>query len=97
MESQTVTFFQKLRSLYGNVKIVSILPLWTATFDCNENFGVLQRECLKKVYAQFSNHIIDGHDLIPHDPHLFNDGLHPNDEGFSHYGNNLTKILQELL
>lgn len=39
--------------------------------------------------------IIEGMDLVPQNTEMFGYAfLHPNDEGFVHYGNNLSKIIK---
>ena len=96
-KEDTVEFIEKVKSLYQNSRIVSILPLWTAGDGENENFRKDERDCLKRVYEEYSDYIIDGRNLIPHDEKYLHDGLHPNDEGFKHYGNNLAKELANII
>jgi lysophospholipase L1-like esterase len=38
-------------------------------------------------------HLVEGLDLIPHDPKYFSDGVHPNDAGFAALAKNLGKNL----
>ena len=97
LESDTVEFIEKVKSLYQNSRIVSILPLWTAGDGKDENFKKDERDCLKRVYEEYSDYIIDGRTLIPHDEKYLHDGVHPNDEGFKHYGNNLAKELANII
>ena len=54
------------------------------------------REFIKKVALQYDNVIvIDGYDLVPHDTELFSDKrLHPNDDGFKYYAENLIKAIK---
>ena len=93
----TIAFLEKVRQIYGNSKIVSILPTWTRTVwdSQDENLGIEKRQILKSVYEKYSDFVVDGHDLIPHDEKYFGDQVHPNDDGFECYGNNLTKELKK--
>jgi len=97
LEKSAKEFIIKTRRTYPDAKIVSVLPLWTA-WDEDENFKRLERERLKKVFDSYSDVTVDGHDLIPHDKKYLQDGLvHPNDEGFSFYGERLAIILKKFL
>lgn len=97
LESDTAEFIKKVKALYPNSRIVSILPLWTAWDGEDENFKKDESACLKKVYEEYSDYIIDGRSLIPHDEKYLYDKVHPNDEGFKYYGNNLTKELANII
>lgn len=97
LEKETDEFLIKLKETYRNSKIVSILPLWTVWNGTDENFKSAQRECIKKIYEKHSDYIVDGYDLVPHDPKYFADEVHPNDDGFAFYGDNLTKVLEAIL
>lgn len=95
LEYQTVTFLKKIRSVYTSSKILSILPLWT-TFEGEESRS-LKRECLRAIYEKYSDYMVDGYDLMPHDIKYFADGMvHPNDEGFEIYGDCLTTELVKI-
>ncbi len=98
LESQTMEFLNRVKELYPNSKILSILPLWTVWDGEEKDFRISERACLRNVYEKYSDYIVDGHDMIPHDKKYFEDGLlHPNDMGFEFYGNNLTEILRNIL
>ena len=51
----------------------------------------------KNIYEMYSDYIIDGYNLIPHSEKYFADQVHPNDEGFTFYGENLSQRLQKIL
>ena len=97
LKNDTVSFLRELRNAYGNAKIVSILPLWTAWDGEQPNFKIEKREALRSIYGEYSDFILDGHDLIPHDKRYLADEVHPNDEGFAFYGDNLSKELARIL
>lgn len=97
LKTDTTEFLIKLRETHKNSKIVSILPLWTIWDGEDENFKAEEKACLKGIYKKYSDYVIDGHNLVPHDKKYFNDKVHPNDEGFACYGDNLTKELEKIL
>ena len=98
IENQTTAFLKRLRTVYEDAKILSILPLWTIWDDEVKDFGVGARNCLKSVYEQYSDYTVDGHSMIPHDKKYLEDEIvHPNDDGFEFYGNRLTQELRTIL
>lgn len=97
IERETIEFLQKLKACYPNAKIVSILPLWTVWNGSKEDYKLAERNCIKAVYDKYSDYTVDGYYLVPHDAKYFADEVHPNDEGFAFYGENLTKALAEIL
>ena len=97
IERDTALFLQKLKEVYADSKIVSVLPLWTVWNSNDENYKSDERKCIKSVYEKYSDYIVDGYNLVPHDKKLFYDEVHPNDEGFAFYGNNLAKELRDFI
>jgi len=97
LKNDTERFLSELRKAYHNSKIVSILPLWTVCDSREESFKLSERNTLKGVYEEHSDLTLDGHTLVPHEEKYFADEVHPNDEGFAHYGENLSKILRDLI
>lgn len=91
-------FFQNLRRSYPNAKIVAITPLWRANYADTTACGAFSyiEEKIFAVAQKVPNVIaVRGFDLIPHEPALFGDGrLHPNDEGFGYYFENLHPYLR---
>ena len=67
-------------------------------WDGNDNnFKKAERVCLKKVYKEYSDHIIDGLDMIPHNEKYFSDEVHPNDDGFKFYAENMEKEIKNMI
>ncbi|MBO5019454.1 MAG: SGNH/GDSL hydrolase family protein [Clostridia bacterium] len=97
IDRDTTEFLQKLKETYKNSKIVSILPLWTVWNGNDENYKVAERNCIKSIYEEYSDYIIDGYNLVPHNKKYFADELHPNDQGFAFYGDKLTKELESII
>jgi lysophospholipase L1-like esterase len=90
-------FLKKVRECYPTAKIVSILPIWTKWEADKIDCMVDDREILHSVYRELSDYIVDGRELIPLDMSLFDDGIHPTEEGFEHYTKNLARILKGIL
>ena len=87
-------FYENLSANYPNSKIFAITPTWRSDWKKTENrFAPFEHiyNTIKSVAASLPNvTLIDGIDLVPHDKTCFSpDVLHPNDEGFRHYANNL--------
>ena len=87
-------FYENLSASYPSSKIFAITPIWRGDWKKNENhFAPFEHiyNTIKSVAASLPNvTLIDGIDLVPHDKTCFSpDVLHPNDEGFRHYANNL--------
>lgn len=86
-------FFQNLSRSYPKAKILAITPLWRANHTeptaCGE-FTVIEEKIFEVAKTIPNMTAIRGFELIPPQTHLYGDGrLHPNDEGFGHYFENL--------
>lgn len=100
-EFNAKTFFELLYENYKNSKIYVITPIWRLEEEDGTkptiNWTLLEhRDFIKKIALQYENvTVIDGYDLVPHDTELFSDKrLHPNDEGFKYYAENLIKSIK---
>ncbi|MBR3437764.1 MAG: SGNH/GDSL hydrolase family protein [Lachnospiraceae bacterium] len=92
-------FFRNLRKSYPDAKILALTPVWRK--DMNEvrkccefkKIGEVIRESVRGIPNVT---VIDCFDMIPKEERFFADfRLHPNDEGFGHYTENLLKALRE--
>ena len=91
-------FFQNLRQTYPQVPICAITPIWRKHRDRPE-FGAfsLVEDTIRAACAEQNIHVIRGYDLVPHQETLMADQvLHPNDEGFAIYAENLLKEINAL-
>ncbi len=94
-------FFDALVKNYPNARIFAITPIWRKDIQKDKKFGAFtEMEALicdtAKEYKNIS--VIRGLDLVPHSEDYFGDlCLHPNDEGFEHYYNNLLMKIEELI
>ena len=93
-------FYKKLREAYPEAKIIALAPVWRK--DMNEvrkccdflKIGEVIRDAVKDIPDAV---FIDCFDMIPRDEKYFADfRLHPNDEGFRHYSENLCAKVREL-
>ena len=95
-------YMKKLKEVFPEAKIFMIEPIWRAAEDDPEmavkNGLTVEnvREIIRESGAKYGLTVIPGIDLVPHDKSLYYDGrLHPNNEGFDHYADNLIRILKE--
>ncbi len=93
-------FFEELTKSYPQVPIVAITPIWRK--DCTQKlkFGPFEQvgKCIRKEVAHLPNvQVVDAYDFVPHSENYFADlCLHPNDEGFVFYTNNICQALSTL-
>ena len=87
-------FYQTLSTKHPNAKIFAITPIWradhtTRTTSVGDFFYV--KELIEQIAASLPNiTVLYGYDCVPKDPVYFSDAyLHPNDQGFIHYFENL--------
>lgn len=93
-------FFAGLRENYPTAPILVVTPVWRRIWQTEKEFGPFHtvEQGIREAVAPYENvHVIRGFDLVPHDPIYFSDGgLHPNDDGFAHYTENLLKAVKAL-
>ena len=92
-------FFAELNKNYPNAKIFAITPIWRGDMDkprAYSSFFDIEKG-IRAATEKLPNVIlVDGQTLVPHDPGFYADGrLHPNDEGFEHYFQNLWAAVKE--
>lgn len=94
-------FYRHIGNHYPNAKIFAITPIWRADQDAPRRFTSFFdiEKGIRAATADMKNvTVIDGQELVPHDPCYYADGrLHPNDEGFRHYFDNLWKAVKAAL
>lgn len=78
---------------FQNVPVLVLSPIWRSSWQGESEFGDFMgvSEVIEKICRAYPNiTFIQGFDLVPHECELFGDlALHPSDEGFAHYFNNL--------
>ena len=94
-------FYGALSKQYPNAKIFAITPIWRADEDTERPLGPfsdLERHICENTKDFANVTVIPGRDLVPHDTALYHDArLHPNDEGFAYYAENLHREIMKYL
>lgn len=96
-----LSFFKTLSEYYKSSKIFAITPIWRANFEEKKPFGEFftVEEKIKEATRNLKNvTVISGFELVGHDEKLFADlRLHPRDEGFNEYYENLSRKIGEFI
>ena len=91
-------FYENLNANYGDVKTYVITPIWRKDYLDEKALGDFKSvaEIIKQIVSKYKNvTVIDGFRLVEHNEKFFADlRLHPNDDGFAQYFNNLIKQLK---
>lgn len=100
-ENNCKAFYTALSKNYPDTKIFAITPIWRKDYLNEKPVGRFEsvREYIENMTTQLDNVIcISGFELVPHDEKYFGDlYLHPNEEGFKYYFENLYKIIKEFI
>ncbi len=93
-------FYENISRNYPDTPVFAITPIWRKDLNETSPFGDF-----KKIEAEIRNAVkdlrnvtvISGFGFVPHEERFFADHkLHPNDEGFAHYFNNLYQAIKSL-
>lgn len=94
-------FFEALVKNYPVSKIFAITPIWREEITQSNDRWPFEKvaECIENFAEKYDNvTVIDGFDLVPHQPEYFGDlRLHPNDKGFDFYYNNLIAEIKKYI
>jgi len=94
-------FFDALSRNYPDAIIFAITPIWRSDYKGKRAFGPFENveKHICSAVADLKNvTAISGFDLVPKDSSYYADSrLHPNDEGFVHYANNLYEKIVKCL
>ena len=94
-------FFENLAHSYPDIKIFAITPIWRKLENVKSVFGTFENieMNIKEQTEHIKNVIvISGADLVPCDENYYADlCLHPKDEGFEYYSDNLFNKLKTLM
>ncbi|MBR6633525.1 MAG: SGNH/GDSL hydrolase family protein [Clostridia bacterium] len=94
-------FFNNLSKNYPNSKIFAITPIWRKNYKEYREFGAFEavEQYIRESVEGLDNiTVISGFDLVPHDDGYFADlVLHPKDDGFELYTENLYAEIKALL
>jgi hypothetical protein len=97
--SNCTEFFKNLCENYPNAKIYAITPIWRKDYQELSQLGefTLLEQVIRAVTEPYANiTLIPGLELVPHNEKLYADtkALHPRDEGFTCYYNNLIQYFK---
>lgn len=91
-------YLSLVKERYGDKRIVVITPIWRADMDeepLKDNFLPI-RDGIEKVAKDLELEAVDGFKLVPHLRKFYADNfLHPDDNGFGLYAENLIKELKK--
>lgn len=94
-------FYEALSRNYPNAKIFAITPIWRGDHSAQKVFGPFEKvpKVIKEIIDPYPNiHCINGYAFVPEEEDFFADlRLHPNDQGFRHYAENLYTQLADKL
>lgn len=94
-ETYCRAFFCNLKTTYPQSRMIAISPIWLPRggelpFGRFEDLHTAIERCIDGHDIE----LVNGIDLVPHDANLYGDGtVHPNDDGFCHYAENLVRYL----
>ncbi len=95
-------FMDRITEKFPNSKIIAITPIWRGGIENKEKETIISfdemQDFLKNLYSEYpSVFTVDGVSLVPHSSGYFiNDVLHPNDNGFCEYAENLCSLVEKL-
>lgn len=94
-------FYTALSKNYPYSKIFAITPIWRSDYTGERAFGPFENveKYIRSAVVDLENvTVISGFDLVPKDSKYYSDlRLHPNDEGFAYYADNLYNKIAECL
>lgn len=98
LKENSKAFFRELCNRYPNAKVIALTPIWRSNEQelakTREPFHTVE-ETIRNAAADLEQvTVVRGYDLVPHSVDFFGDyGLHPRDEGFDHYFENIMKAI----
>ena len=93
-------FFEVMHERFPNARVIAIAPIWRGDSE-RETAMARPISDVYKLFCEYTKDydnftVVDGWNLIPHLSAFFHDQiLHPNDQGFSLYAENLYKKIME--
>ena len=92
-------FIKTVSKKYPQAEVFVLTPIWRKNYRDENEFGPFEdvEKIIRKSCEGLGNvKVIRGFDLVPKDEKYFYDQvLHPNDEGFTHYAENFCKAITE--
>ena len=99
MEENIDAYLEKLSSLFPDVQINVILPIWRRDLNAYPqhlySFDDM-RNIIKKTAEKYRMNVLDGFDFVPRDEKFYTDkDLHPNEMGFLFYADSLENEMKK--
>lgn len=92
-------FFKNITQTYPDTPILAITPIWRAAWLETKPTGAFDSVdgLIRDIAEKYENvTVVSGMELVEHDPEAFADRiLHPTDEGFRQYYENLLKYIKD--
>lgn len=87
----------QIRERYPSTKIFGITPLRRYDIPLKISTGEFDelRARIAEIFRESGICVVDGYDLLDDNPALYDDGLHPNADGFVQYTKNLCSFIEE--
>ena len=89
-------FYKKLTTVFPNIPILAITPIWRSDIDNWDRFIW----CINKIKDTCAKYecirLVDGFTLVPNVEECFSDKAHPNCFGSLMYSSNLIKYIRKL-
>ena len=96
-ESVIREFYYELTSLYPDVPVLCITPIWRGDVPKTFNMLLEIRDTIKSICNSYKHiSVVDGFSLVPHLEEYFLDKLHPNVLGSELYGRNLADYIMKI-
>ncbi len=94
-------FYETLARQHPDTTILAISPIWRKDWESDRkiaSFFDVEKQLLALAEEIPQLHVIPGFELIPQDTALYSDlRLHPNDDGFAYYAENLIPAVKKYL
>lgn len=90
-------FLRRVHTLYGDQRIVVVLPIWSSSFTGETAVGTFEncRRIIREQAEKLQLEVADGWYFVPHHADFYADPIHPNALGFSTYANWLVQFLSK--
>ena len=94
-------FYETLSRKYPSAKILALTPIWRKDYNEQHNCGPFSfiADYIEEVTATLDNvYCLHGFDFVPHQENMYGDlRLHPNDDGFVYYANNVYDAMKSII
>lgn len=93
--------YEALSRKYPASKIFALTPIWRKDYKEQHNCGDFSfiADYIEEVTSGFDNvYCLNGFGFVPHQEKMFGDlKLHPNNDGFEHFANNMYETIKDII